>query len=303
MARSVDKKENLSHHGVLDASKIVSYPNDTIRLLHERSSCRSFENKKIPRRVEKLILEAGDHAPTGGNLQPYSIIKITREESRSKLAGFCGQKFMAEAPMHLLFCIDWRRLQRWSKLEHAPFAADKSFLHFWISFQDVIACAQNICTAADSMGLGSVYIGTVIDFIDETKKMFELPELVFPVVLLCLGYPKTRIAPRRKLGIENIVHDEKYRDIEDDALLKAFAKKYEGQKIPVSDENFKIFKKVCEAVSGRKYAAACADDVRKKGYYNPVQRYFGLHYRADEMSANNGNYIKIAEKSGFRWFK
>ncbi len=70
-----------SHHGV-GVSLNDKYPNQTLKLLTERASCRSFSNKKISQDVLQLILAAGVHAPTGGNLQPYSIIKIEKDETK-----------------------------------------------------------------------------------------------------------------------------------------------------------------------------------------------------------------------------
>lgn len=180
-----------SHHGV-EISPNDKYPNQTLKLLVERASCRSFSDKKVSPDVLQLIFAAGVHAPTGGNLQPYSIIKIENDETKQKLAEMGEQGIIGKAPVLLLFCIDWRRIERWAKLEVAPFTATSSFRHFWISFQDTIICAQNICTAADSLGLGSVYIGTILEFFTDIRDMFQLPKGIFPVVLLCLGYPKVK---------------------------------------------------------------------------------------------------------------
>ena len=125
-----DESGKSSHHGVDDAIS-RSYPNETIRLLIERASCRSFSEEPVPDDVLALILEAGIHAATGGNLQPYSIIKITDVDARKKLAVLNEeQMFIATAPVNLLFCIDWFRLKRWAELQDAPFAADNSFRHF-----------------------------------------------------------------------------------------------------------------------------------------------------------------------------
>ena len=165
------KKQNLSHHGVEDRNNNRKFANTTLELLSERASCRAFSSKKISNKVMDDILLAGTKAPTGGNLQPYSIIRIRDAETKKNLAGLCGQSFIAEAPVNLLFCIDWRRLERWASLEKAPFSAHRSFRHFWISFQDTIISAQNICTAIDSMGLGSVYIGTILDYFLKLKKL------------------------------------------------------------------------------------------------------------------------------------
>jgi FMN reductase [NAD(P)H] len=90
----------------------VIYPNETMRLLFERASCRSFSRRSVPGDVLKIVLEAGTHAPTAGNLQPYSILKIEDPETRRRLGEMCGQKLIGEAPVNLIFCIDLHRLER-----------------------------------------------------------------------------------------------------------------------------------------------------------------------------------------------
>jgi len=282
---------------------VVRYPNETIRLLFEKSSCRNFLDKKIPVDVLRFVLEAGIHAPTGGNLQPYSIIKIEDSEMKQKLAEMCGQSFIGRAPVLLLFCIDLHRIGRWANLIVAPFTATSSFRHFWVSFQDVIICAQNICTAADSMGLGSVYIGTAVEKPVDIQVMFKLPKEVFPVVLLCLGYPTTRPTPRKKLPIDVVVHSEHYHEIEEQELLAAYEKKYPDYKLEVTEQRLETIMKVCRQVHGEEFAKKCAERIKTDGYINRAQHYFGLHYRADLMPEGNDEYLRIMEELGFDWFK
>jgi len=280
-----------------------SYANETMKLLFERSSCRSFLDKAIPRDTLDAVLEAGIHSATAGNLQPYSIVKIENLESRMKLAELCGQSFIGKAPVLLLFCLDLHRNERWAKLEVAPFTATSSFRHFWVSFQDAIICAQNICTAADSIGLGSVYIGNVIDVPEDVQRLFKLPKGVFPVVLLCLGYPKVRPKRANKLGLDVVVHSEYYHEMDDRQLLAAFDKKYEGLKLPLTDERLEKILKVCRIVHGSEFEAKCAQRMKTDGFVNRAQHYFGLHYRADVMPEGNEEFLKIMEESGFNWFK
>ncbi|HUV31547.1 MAG TPA: nitroreductase family protein [Acidobacteriota bacterium] len=292
-----------SHHGMAEHSE-TEYPNETVRLLLERASCRSFADRKIPPEVLGLVLEAGTRAATGGNLQPFSIIRIEDKAVKETLAELCGnQPFIATAPVDLLFCLDWHRLQRWAQLELAPFNATASFRHFWISFQDTIIAAQNICTAADALGLGSVYVGTVLECFRQLRDMFELPDGVFPVVLLSLGYPKAKPSRRRKLPVDVIVHKDKYREIPDRDLVKAFDEKYPELKIEITDQRLTTIEKVCREVHGEDFAKTCLDKIRENGYINAVQRYFGLHYRADQMPADNDAYLELMNEFGFRWFR
>jgi len=214
----------------------------------------------------------------------------------------CYQNFIANAPVSLVFCIDWHRLERWARLEVAPFSATDSFRHFWISFQDTIICAQNICTAADSFGIGSVYIGTIMDLMRDIRRMLKLPKGILPVVLLCLGYPKSELMVRRKLGREIVVHEERYREISDSRLRDAYAEKYHSAKIEKTKDRLQRINEVCQKVHGKAFAKKCVTDIENKGYISVAQRYFGLHYAADIMPDGNEDFLSIMKEFGFGWF-
>jgi nitroreductase len=296
--------ENLdpSHHGTDDVS-VRRYPSETIRLMIERSSCRSFSDRRIPDDVMNLILEAGLHSATGGNLQPYSIIRIEDEKTKLRLATMNeDQMFIAQAPVNLVFCIDWHRIKRWAELETAPFTADQSFRHFWISFQDTIIAAQSICTAADALGLGSVYVGTVLECFRETGTLLRLPRGVFPVVLLSLGYPNVRPAPKKKLSAAAVVHREVYEDLSDDQLKSAFETKYPGWKKEITPDRMETIAQVCRETRGEEFAHKCRQSIERAGYINAAQNYFGLHYRADLMPERNDEFMRIVRDFGFGWF-
>jgi len=295
--------DELSHHGIDDSRK-KTFLNDTHRILLNRSSCRSFENRAVPEEVLSAVLEAGTRAATGGNLQPYSIIKIQKPETKKRLAELNeDQSFIETAPVDLVFCLDWRRLGRWASLERAPFTADRSFRHFWISFQDTIIAAQSICTAADSVGLGSVYVGTIIDRLREHRQILQLPAGIFPVVLLSLGYPKFRPATKKKLGPSSIVHDEVYRDASDDDLRHMFEEKYPGWKKEATPERLEEISQVCKLVGGERLAQECVERIKENGYINAAQNYFGLVYRADLMPQGNEEYLDLMREFGFAWFE
>ena len=276
--------------------------NETIKLLHERASLRNFSDKKIEQEILDNILEAGLHAASGGNLQPYSIIKIEENETSQKLAEMCGQKFISMAPVNLVFCLDFYRNKQLAKTGVGPYSADSSFRHFWIAFQDTIISAQSICVAADSYGLGSCYVGSIIEYPGELSQMFNLPKGVYPVVLLSLGYPKIKPPIKSKFNQKIMVHDEKYVETPTQELYNAYLER-EKKKVEIDDNNLEKLVSVCEKVHGKKLAEECKKEVEEKGYINPIQYRFGLHYRADNMPKGNLNFIKSFEDRGLNFFK
>ncbi len=250
-----------------------------------------------------LVLGAGTHAASAGNLQPFSIIRIEDVATKRKLAEKCEQSFIGDAPVLLIFCLDLHRNERWAKLLEAPYSAMNSYRHFWVGLQDVMICAQSICAAADSVGLGSVYIGTICDFPAEVQNMCGLPKGVFPVVLLCLGYPSARPRPRKKLNTDVVVHRERYRELSDEELLNAYDEKYKDENLALTEERIAEVLDVCRKVHGDEYAMKCEQRMREDGYVNRAQNYFGLHYKADTMPEGNVEFWRLMEKSGFGWFK
>jgi len=275
--------------------------NATLKLLTDRASCRVFKDKKVPPAVAAQLVEAGIHAPTGGNLQPYSIIKIEKPAAKKKLAKLCWQPFLAKAPLHLVFCVDLHRHKRWARLEKAPYSADRSLRPFWIAFQDTIICAQNMCVAADALGLGSVYIGPVFDSMAQIRRLCRLPKGVVPVVSLAVGYPKIKPPRRKKLPAALLAHSEVYRDPSDKELLAAFRKRYEGVTEEIKAKDLKILADSCRVAHNAGFAERCLKDVKARGNFNAPQIVFGLHYRAGRLLRNTPKQLRMLKTAGLGW--
>ncbi len=281
-----------------------NHSSETIKLLHGRASIRTFTDRKIEPAVLDAIFEAGTHAPTGG-MQPYSVIKVEEADTKQKIFEFDGveQKQILNAPVDLVFCVDMRRNKRWAEIEVAPFTATSSFEEWWIAFQDTCIFMHTVCIAAESMGLGTVYIGTVYWYFDKLRKLLEIPEGVFPVVLLCMGYPKgEKPNPRKKLPARVVVHDEKYSDLPGWELIEALDAKH-GDQLKISDERLAAIRKVATAVHGEEFAEGVLAKVRENGYISMVQYLYSLAYVADDGVRNNERYLKILKDAGFDWFE
>jgi nitroreductase len=277
--------------------------NETIRLLHERASLRSYDSRPIEPEVLDTILKAGIHSPTGGNLQPYSIIQVNKRETMERLGELCWQKFIGTAAVNLIFCLDLRRHKRLAEIGIAPHTAYHSFRHFWVSFQDTLIAAQNICTAADALGLGSCYVATILEHVEEICSIFKIPVGVFPVVLLTLGYPKVKPSISNKFGTDIMVHQDTYKDIPDETLYDAYLKRENNKQLAPGKERLERIKLACRRTSGEDFAEKCEREIKNAGYINPIQYRFGLHYKADEMAQDNLEFLAQLEKQGFDWFK
>lgn len=171
--------------------------NQTIKLLHNRRSLRVYSKKEISKNEIDIIIESAMRAPTAGNMMRYSILEVTDHENKKRLAKTCdNQPFIAKAPLVLVFLAD---VQRWydffheSKLPELCTRNGSQFVgpeeaDLMLASCDALIAAQNAAIAAESLGIGSCYIGDIMENIEIHREMFNLPDLVFPIAMLCMGY-------------------------------------------------------------------------------------------------------------------
>lgn len=275
-----------------------------IEVLKERCSVRNFTDQKIAEDVFHDILDCGIHAASAGNLQPFSIVRLSTDADKEFLAETCHmQGFVKKAAENLLFCIDFHRLKQWAMVNGAPFAANHSHNHFWVIFQDVIICAQTIETAANAYGIHSCYIGTTLECYDEIIDYCQLPEGVFPVVLLSMGYPNQVKEIARKLQVEDVLHNSKYHIYDDEEIKAMYFKKYGEVKYPLNDRTRdKVYQTILK-VNGEQQAMKAMQMMDENGYINAAQYRFGLHYVADEMLVGRDEFVKALHRQGIDWIK
>lgn len=169
--------------------------NKTIDLLMAHSSCRSFEDRPVPDDVADTIIKCAQHAPTSSYLQAYTIIKVEDKEKRKALAEFAGgQEWVEKAGLALLFCADLHRLDVMLNV------ADKNILHneelYTVAVTDAALASSRALVAAQALGLGGVFVGGVRNETEKMAELFGLPELVFPMYVVCMGYP-AEVPPQR----------------------------------------------------------------------------------------------------------
>lgn len=200
---------------------------DTIQQLLARKSIRIFTEKIIEPDQKSMILEAAVQAPTAGNQQLYTILDITDQKLKDTLAETCDhQPFIAKAPMVLIFCAD---CQKWYDAFAAgnceprkPGAGD-----LMLAVCDALIAAQNAVCAAESLGIGSCYIGDIMEQCEAHRELLHLPPYVFPAAMLVFGYPtqqqKQRPKPER-CSQKHIIHENGYRHMNETELKEMLQK-------------------------------------------------------------------------------
>ncbi|NLD04001.1 MAG: nitroreductase [Clostridiales bacterium] len=196
--------------------------------LKSRKSVRAFEDRQIPEDIKQEILRCAAQAPTAGNQQLYTILDITDQALKEKLAVTCdNQPFIAKAPLVLIFCAD---AQKWHDAyieagcgPRAPGAGD-----LMLAVCDAAIAAQNAVTAAESFGIGSCYIGDIMERCEAHRELLGLPPFVFPALMLVFGYPTAQQISREKperFAMKHIVHENTYRRMDGPELREMLSQR------------------------------------------------------------------------------
>ena len=206
--------------------------NEIMQSLYGRKSVRAFEDRPVPGEMKEAILAAAAQAPTAGCQQLYTILDITDQTLKEALAETCDhQPFIAQAPVVLVFCADclrWYDAYRAAGLSpRRPGPGD-----LMLSVTDAAIAAQNAVVAAQSLGLGSCYIGDIMERYEDQRRLLQLPPWVFPACMLVLGWPTRQQKERKKperFDQAFVVHENGYRRLDEAALRTMFRDRRGGQ--------------------------------------------------------------------------
>ncbi len=200
--------------------------NETLNTILNHVSVREYLDRKVDDETLNLILKAACSGSTMGNMQLFSII-VTRDEAmKQKLAPLhFNQPMATQAPLILTFCADFRRFNRYCEFRDAETEAYSNLQSYHWAVIDALIAAQNACVAAESLGLGFCWLGTITYNVDKFIEVLNLPKHVIPVACIPMGYPVAKPALTQKLPVEAMVHYETYRDYDKEKIDHLYAEK------------------------------------------------------------------------------
>ena len=205
--------------------------NEVLDQLAARRSVRVFTGDPVTPEQRAAILQAAFMAPTAGCQQLYTILDVTDPALRRTLADLCDhQPMVAAAPLCLVFLADCRR---WPRAYRAAGAAPREPGpgDLLLAMADACIAAQNAVTAAESLGLGSCYVGDILENAEAVRAALALPPHVVPAALLIFGVPTPQQAARPKparFAPEAVVCENTYRDRTEAELRADFAARSGG---------------------------------------------------------------------------
>lgn len=191
---------------------------ETIRMIEERYSVRNFRAEDVDEETVDKLKRLTLRAPSAGNMLYYTVIEVRDKEKKEKLARLCdNQGMIAKAPLVWLFLADNHKWECAFDFSHSPQKIGKvrrksGYGDLHLTMQDAIIAAENCAIAAQALGLGSCYIGDVIENGEELTALFHLPPHAIPAALLIMGYPAEKrrgeATPRPDIASSIFMRDE-----------------------------------------------------------------------------------------------
>ena len=187
--------------------------NPTLNVLLNHRSVRRYKPDQPSDEVIQSIVCAGQQAPFASQL--YSVIL-----SRKKKGPF-------GAPLLFTICVDLYRLERFMAIRGWKVVTnDLSLLMFGIL--DAAYMAENMVIAAESLGLGSCFLGAAPYQASKLAKKYKLPKRVFPIVQLVMGYPAEQFPPRPRFPLSFTLFEDEYPELTDEQVAEAMKVMDEG---------------------------------------------------------------------------
>lgn len=182
------------------------------------SSVRAYTGEAIPPELLERLVRAGQAAASSSFIQACSIVQVTEPEARRRIAAAAGgQAWIEKAAEFLVYCADMRRIEQ-ACIEQGAGELEGWSEHGLQAIIDVALVAQNLLLAAESAGLGGVYIGGIRNAPDVIVDQLQLPHRVLPLFGMCLGWPadKPEVKPRMPLSL--VLHRDRYQEPNPDSL-------------------------------------------------------------------------------------
>lgn len=185
-----------------------------IDLIKSHRSIRKYKDEPIEDETIHLLVDAAKSASSSSFIQCTSIIRVRNQETKQKISELAGgQPWVAKAPAFFVLCGDYNRHSK--LVDNAQLGFEEQTL---ISAVDTALFGQNMLLAAESLGLGGLFIGGIRNHPLELSELLNLPDNVFPFFGLCLGVPDQDPEVKPRLPNNVILHEDTYQEVDKDVI-------------------------------------------------------------------------------------
>jgi len=185
--------------------------NETLRIQQSHRSIRSYKPDPVSDAMLDEVVAAAHRAPTSMNAQEISLIVVRDAERRARIAELCGgQPWIKQAPVFITIAIDFHKTDLGVRKAGQAQVIHESMEGFGVAATDAGIVLGTLITAAESLGLGIVPIGSIRRNPQGMIDLLGLPPLTFPLVGLCIGHIKDDMPLKPRMDIKTFRHDERY---------------------------------------------------------------------------------------------
>jgi len=183
---------------------------DALAVMNERSVCRHYRPDPVPEDLFRLLCATALAAPTKSDLQQADIVRVTAPAKRAAIHALLpSSPWIAGAPEFLVFCGDGLRLRRIFERRGVAFPNEHLDAFFNAAVDGAIVLATFV-QAAELAGLGSCPISEIRNHAATVSELLGLPDWVFPIAGLALGYPESKEPMSPRLALTATVHVDRY---------------------------------------------------------------------------------------------
>jgi nitroreductase len=183
-----------------------------LRQILMRRTHRRYAERPVPEPLLRLLLAAAFSASSKSDFQQASVIRVEDRGRRDRLAALIpDMPWIGNAPVFLVFCGDSHRLERIGEL-HGHYQDNGKLEGFFNAAIDAALVLQTFILAAETAGLGCCPISVIRNHAEAAAEILGLPDKVFPVAGLCVGYPAIAGHISMRLPLEVTVHTDHYDD-------------------------------------------------------------------------------------------
>ena len=199
--------------------------NPILQAQSNHKSIRQYTDKAIDETLLKQLIQCAQGAASSSFIQAYSLVQVSNKENRQKIATLAGgQKWVESAAEFFIICADLTRVEHCC-VEQGLGALEGNTEHFIAATTDATFFAQNLMLGAESVGLGAVFIGGIRNDPAQVAELLNLPQQVYPIFGLCLGYPDAQPDLKPRLPVDVILHKDTY----DNSRCAEDVKAYDNQ--------------------------------------------------------------------------
>ena len=212
----------------------------TIDIQLDHRTIREFEDRQVDEGTIDKLLDVVNRTATSMGMQSFSLIRVRDRALREEFAEITGQDYISRVPELFIFVVDQFRNKNIGLGRGEEVVGTENMYSFFQGFTDGVLAAQNLTVAIESLGMGAVYFGSILNDVDRVIKILNLPKLTFPILGVGFGYPNQEPEKKPRMDMSIKAFDDGYKVYEDYGKLIEGYDKDMGNYYDLRDANTRV---------------------------------------------------------------